>query len=67
MIDPRYAPGTGVPEKDGITPALAYELVKACMNSGLVRSIDLVELNVLLDKSLKTKELFENILKVILS
>lgn len=67
VIDPRYAPGTGVPEKDGITPALAYELVKACMNSGLVRSIDLVELNVLLDKSLKTKELFENILKVILS
>lgn len=66
-IDPHYAPGTGVPEKDGITPALAYELVKACMNSGLVRSIDLVELNVLLDKSLKTKKLFENILKVILS
>ena len=67
VVDPRYAPGTGVPEKDGITPTLAYELVKACMNSGIVRSIDLVELNVLLDKSQKTKELFENILKVILS
>lgn len=67
VIDPRYAPGTGVPEKDGITPALAYELVKACMNSGLIRSIDLVELNVLLDKSQKTKELFENLLKVVLS
>ena len=67
VVDPRYAPGTGVPEKDGITPTLAYTLVKACMNSGLVRSIDLVELNVLLDKSQKTKELFEDVLKVILS
>ena len=67
VVDPRYAPGTGVPEKDGITPVLAYILVKACMNSGLVRSIDLVELNVLLDESQKTKELFENVLKVILS
>lgn len=67
VVDPRYAPGTGVPEKDGIMPALAYTLVKSCMNSGIVRSIDLVELNVLLDKSQKTKELFENVLKVILS
>ena len=67
VVDPRYAPGTGVPEKDGITPTLTYTLVKACMNSGLVRSIDLVELNVLLDKSQKTKELFEDVLKVILS
>lgn len=66
-IDPKFAPGTGVPEANGITPNTAYELVKFCMGSDLVQSIDIVELNVNLDIDNKTKSIFENTLRIILS
>ncbi|MBR8769045.1 arginase [Porphyromonas levii] len=65
VIDPRYAPGTGVPESDGIMPALAYELIHLCEQSGLVRSVDVVEFNKNLDKEFRTKAIVKQVLKII--
>ena len=66
VIDPRYAPGTGVPEKDGITPALAYSLVRQAVRSDLVKSIDLVELNANLDQNRVTERIMQQVLSIIL-
>lgn len=65
-IDPHYAPGTGVPEKDGITPALAYTYVRKLMQSEMVKSIDLVELNANLDKDRMTEGIMQQVLSIIL-
>lgn len=66
VIDPRYAPGTGVPEKDGITPDFAYTLVRQAVQSDLVKSIDLVELNANLDQNHMTERIMQQVLSIIL-
>lgn len=66
VIDPKYAPGTGVPEDNGISPAIALELVANFMKSCLVASVDLVEFNSLLDEGGKTRRIFEQVLQTIL-
>ena len=66
VIDPKYAPGTGVPEANGITPALTYTLVRLCMQTGLIKSIDIVELNSLIDIEKQTETIIKNILRLIL-
>lgn len=67
VIDPRYAPGTGVPESDGITPALAYELIYLFEQSELVRSVDVVEFNKNLDKEFRTETIIKKVLKILLN
>lgn len=66
VIDPEYAPGTGVPEKKGIPPALAYTLIRLCMQSDLVKSVDIVELNANLDRGRITERVMQQVLKIIL-
>ena len=66
VIDPEYAPGTGVPEKKGIPPALAYTLIRLCMQSDLVKSVDIVELNANLDQGRITERVMQQVLKIIL-
>lgn len=66
VIDPKYAPGTGVPEANGITPALAYTLVRLCMQTDLVKSIDIVELNTNLDLEDVTMNIIQKVLTIIL-
>ena len=66
VVDPRYAPGTGVPEKNGITPALAYTLVRQVVQSDLVKSIDLVELNANLDQNRMIERIMQQVLSIIL-
>lgn len=65
-IDPHYAPGTGVPEENGISPALAYTLLRKLMQSEMVKSIDLVELNATLDKDRITEGIMQQVLSIIL-
>lgn len=48
-IDPDYAPGTGTKVKDGLSVAEFYELIDGILALNVVKSIDLVELNPLLD------------------
>lgn len=66
VIDPEYAPGTGVPEKKGIPPALAYTLIRLCMQSDLVKSVDIVGLNANLDQGRITERAMQQVLKIIL-
>ncbi|MEG2759568.1 MAG: arginase family protein, partial [Rikenellaceae bacterium] len=48
-IDPDFAPGTGTKVTDGLTVADFYEVIDGILSLNVVKSIDLVELNPLLD------------------
>lgn len=62
IIDPQYAPGTGVPEANGISPEVAFNIIEIALNTGLVRSIDFVEYNPILDIQDKTYKLYKKII-----
>lgn len=53
-ITPEYAPGTGTPVPDGITAREAYLAVEMLADSGKLLSMDLVEVNPILDERNKT-------------
>lgn len=48
-IDPTYAPGTGTPVPEGLTPGEFKDFVDSVLSTNLIKSMDLVELNPLLD------------------
>jgi arginase len=48
-IDPSYAPGTGTPVPEGLTPGEFNEFVDSILSTNLVKSMDIVELNPALD------------------
>lgn len=68
-IDSDYVPGTGTPVKNGLTVEEIKKLLSALAASGLMVSMDFVELNPLLDKDDETaalsleliKSVFENL------
>ena len=45
FIDSRYAPGTGWPEKGGISPEKAKKLLEFLKKTGKIKGMDLVELS----------------------
>lgn len=45
LLDPSYAPGTGVPVPNGASPEQVYNLLRVVMATGMVRAVDLVEYN----------------------
>ena len=53
-ITPEYAPGTGTPVPDGITAREAFLAVEMLAESGNLLSMDLVEVNPILDERNKT-------------
>lgn len=53
-VTPEYAPGTGTPVPDGITAREAYNAVELIYDSGRMLSMDLVEVNPILDERNKT-------------
>ena len=53
-ITPEYAPGTGTPVPDGITAREAFLAVEMLAASGKLLSMDLVEVNPILDERNKT-------------
>lgn len=61
-IDPEIAPGTGVPEKDGITPEDVMYLFEKLFATHKIISMDFVEFNPLLDINNKTLVICENLL-----
>lgn len=65
VIDPQFAPGTGVKEKYGITPNKAIEIISEIMSSGLVKSADVVELNRILDENEQTTSIIHEILDIL--
>lgn len=56
-LDPTLVPGTGTPVSNGMNLDDAKYLIKYLMETDLVKSMDLVELNTLLDKGNTTTEL----------
>lgn len=61
-IDSSLVPGTGTPVTEGMTVDEAKTLLKILGESGLVKSMDFVELNPVLDKDEKTSNLCVDIL-----
>jgi arginase len=56
-LDPSEAPGVGTPVRGGLTYREAHLLMEVFAQSGKVRSLDIVEVNPILDDSNKTAEL----------
>ncbi|MGB0386432.1 MAG: arginase [Ardenticatenaceae bacterium] len=56
-LDPAEAPGVGTPVPGGLTYREAHLLMEILGDSGLVRSIDVVEVNPILDRANRTAEL----------
>ena len=57
VIDPEEAPGVGTPVVGGITYREAHLAMEVLADSGLVLSMDIVEVNPILDNQNKTAEL----------
>src|SRR5690606_8083825 len=50
VIDPREAPGVGTPRRGGLTYREAHLAMEMIADSGLLRSMDIVEVNPILDQ-----------------
>ena len=64
-IDCDYVPGTGTPVKDGLTVEEAKKTLAAFASSGLMVSLDFVELNPLLDNNDVTASVSMELLKTV--
>lgn len=67
VLDPSIAPGTGVPEKGGITEEALCEIISLIRGEGKVLSIDLVEYNPLLDIDSRTDRIVQRLVKMLCS
>ena len=65
-ITPEYAPGTGTPVTNGITAREAFLAVEMLAKSGKLISMDLVEVNPILDNHNKTGELASELIQLAL-
>lgn len=66
FLDPRIAPAVGTPEPLGFTDREGHLIMEMLHDSGLVRSIDIVELNPLLDDANKCAFLLIDLLTTLL-
>lgn len=57
VIDPREAPGVGTPRRGGLTYREAHLAMEMIADSGLLRSMDIVEVNPILDQENRTADL----------
>jgi arginase len=55
-LDPEDAPGVGTPVRGGISYREAHLLMEILARSGKVRSMDIVEINPILDQRNQTAE-----------
>ena len=65
-ITPEYAPGTGTPVNNGITAREAFLAVEMLAASGKLLSMDLVEVNPILDERNKTGNLASDLIQLAL-
>ncbi|MCF0147126.1 MAG: arginase [Clostridium sp.] len=64
-LDPAYVPGTGTPVEDGLSFSEGKEVIETIINTSLVRSMDFVEFNPVLDNNKRTLETCLELLKVV--
>lgn len=65
VIDPKYAPATGVPEQNGLSLEQVKRLLALVFKTRLVKSMDIVEFNPLLDRDGMTLDLCKNLVDYI--
>lgn len=65
ILDPSIAPGTGVPEIDGISEVALSQILNLLNNGNKVMSIDLVEYNPLYDIEGNTDKIVQRLVKVL--
>ena len=65
-ITPEYAPGTGTPVENGITAREAFLAVEMIARSGKLISMDLVEVNPILDERNKTGRMASELIQLAL-
>lgn len=63
VLDPSVAPGTGVPEVDGISEESLNMMLDEILNTNTVGSIDLVEFNPLCDVDCRTEKVVGRLVK----
>lgn len=63
ILDPSIAPGTGVPELNGISEATLHEILNLILNEDKVKSMDIVEYNPLYDIDNKTDRVIQRLVK----
>ncbi|NLZ35817.1 MAG: arginase [Clostridiales bacterium] len=64
-LDSSLVPGTGTPVKDGLAFSEGKEIIERIIGTSLVRAMDFVEFNPLLDKNNRTLEICLELLKVV--
>ncbi len=64
-LDPAYVPGTGTPVEDGLSFSEGKEIIETIINTSLVKAMDFVEFNPVLDDNQRTLETCLELLKVI--
>ena len=57
VVDPAEAPGVGTPRRGGLTYREAHLAMEMVADSGLLRSMDVVEVNPILDEANRTADL----------
>ncbi len=57
VVDPAEAPGVGTPRRGGLTYREAHLAMEMVADSGLLRSMDVVEVNPILDQANRTADL----------
>jgi len=62
VFDPKFAPGTGYPEKEGLKPEDVFPVIKDLAKSGKVKGLDIVEVNPKKDIDNKTSKLAAKLL-----
>ncbi|MBQ6820579.1 MAG: arginase [Clostridium sp.] len=63
-LDPTYVPGTGTPVEDGLSFSEAKDIIETVIGTSLVKSMDFVEFNPMLDNNNKTLETCIELLKL---
>ena len=66
-LDANLVPGTGTPVQEGMDLDEVKAILEILLNSGLIRSMDFVEFNPLIDKNNKTLEIALDLLNLIFS
>ncbi|ASW43629.1 arginase [Clostridium isatidis] len=64
-LDSSLVPGTGTPVKDGLAFSEGKEIIERIIGTSLVRAMDFVEFNPLLDNNNRTLEICLELLKVV--
>lgn len=64
VLDSKYAPGTGYPEKNGMKPDFLFTILSRIKIFKNIKRVDLVEVNPIKDKDDKTLDSAKNIIQI---